>query len=347
MISHLLARIIDSTAEAIFADVDVLSELDMPIGDGDHGINMERGLRAVVNQRDKLAEFSFSKALQKIGSTLVMNIGGASGPLYGSFCITMGKAAEQESISAAGLARIFAEGVEAVKRRGKSDAGEKTLLDTLVPVSQALQKAVEDKLSLAETMNAVRAAADQGLESTRDMVATKGRAAFLGSRSAGHLDPGAKSSQILIHAVCQSIAEHQEVDREEQPAPSCVGIVVVSHSADVARGAVDMVHHMVSDEVPMAWCGGDPVQRRGTDVAAIKNAIEKVWNPAGVAILVDLGGSETNSEMAIEMLPKDWQDKVVICNAPIVEGTIMAATEAAGGGSLEQVRVTAEELGVF
>lgn len=347
MISHLLARIIDSTAEAVFENVTILTELDMPIGDGDHGINMERGLKAALSQRDKLAEFSFSKALQKIGSTLVMNIGGASGPLYGSLCITMGKAGEQESIDAAGMARIFAEGVEAVKRRGKSDAGEKTLLDVLVPVSQALQKAADGSLPLAGILDAVRAAADQGLESTRDMVATKGRASFLGARSAGHLDPGAKSSQLLVHAVCQSIAQHQEVDREEKPAPSCVGIVVVSHSADVARGAVDMVHHMVGDEVPMAWCGGDPVQRRGTDVSAIKNAIEKVWSPAGVAILVDLGGSETNSEMAIEMLPGDWQDRVVICDAPIVEGTIMAATEAAGGGSLEQVRATAEELGVL
>jgi dihydroxyacetone kinase-like protein len=347
MISHLLARIIDSTAGAVFENVDILTELDMPIGDGDHGINMERGFKAAQSQRDKLAEFSFSKALQKIGSTLVMNIGGASGPLYGSLCITMGKAAERESIDVAGVARIFSEGVEAVKRRGKSDSGEKTLLDVLVPVSQALQKAVDDKLSLAETLDAVRAAADQGLESTRDMVATKGRAAFLGARSAGHLDPGAKSSQVLIHAVCQSIAQHQELDREDRPAPSCVGIVVVSHSADVARGAVDMVHHMVGDEVPMAWCGGDPVQRRGTDVAAIKNAIEKVWSPAGVAILVDLGGSETNSEMAIEMLPPGWQNRVVICNAPIVEGTVMAATEAAGGGTLEQVRATAEDMGAF
>ena len=123
-----------------------------------------------------------------------------------------------------------------------------------------------------------------------------------------------------------------------------VGIVIVSHSAEVARGTVDMVRQMVGQEVPIACSGGNPAGGLGTDVASIMAAIEKVWSPKGVAILVDLGGAETNSEMAIEMLPESWRDKVVICDAPIVEGAVMAATEAAGGGTLEQVRATAEEL---
>jgi dihydroxyacetone kinase phosphotransfer subunit len=123
-----------------------------------------------------------------------------------------------------------------------------------------------------------------------------------------------------------------------------VGIVIVSHSPDVARGAHDMVRQMVGDEVPVAWCGGDPDGRLGTDVAAIKQAIESVFSDAGVALLVDLGGAETNSEMAIELLPEDWQPRVVICDAPIVEGAVMAATEASGNATLEQVKATAEEL---
>ncbi len=94
----------------------------------------------------------------------------------------------------------------------------------------------------------------------------------------------------------------------------------------------------------VAACGGNPDGGLGTDVAAIKAAIEAVYSPAGVAILVDLGGAETNSEMAIELLPQEQQDKVVICNAPIVEGAVMAATEASGGAALAQVRATAEEL---
>jgi len=123
-----------------------------------------------------------------------------------------------------------------------------------------------------------------------------------------------------------------------------VAIVLVSHSALVARGAADMVREMVGDEIRVAACGGNPEGGLGTDVAAIKDAIEAVYGPAGVAVLVDLGGAETNSEMAIELLASEQQAKVVICDAPIVEGAVMAATEASGGASLEQVRAAAEEL---
>ena len=105
-----------------------------------------------------------------------------------------------------------------------------------------------------------------------------------------------------------------------------------------------MVREMVGEEVAVAWCGGNPEGGLGTDVARISAAIEQVYSDKGVALLVDLGGAETNSEMAVEMLPKERQDKVVICNSPIVEGAVMAAAEASGGSDLETVRATAEEL---
>ena len=123
-----------------------------------------------------------------------------------------------------------------------------------------------------------------------------------------------------------------------------VGIVIVSHSPDVARGTADMVRQMVGAEVPLAHCGGDPEGGLGTSVEKIMAAIDEAWSQAGVAVLVDLGGAETNSEMAIEMLPADRQSKVIICNAPIVEGAVMAATESWGGATLNGVRATAEEL---
>ena len=123
-----------------------------------------------------------------------------------------------------------------------------------------------------------------------------------------------------------------------------VGIVIVSHSPKVAEGAADMVREMVGDEVRVAHCGGNPDGGLGTDVAAIQAAIETVFSPAGVAVLVDLGGAETNSEMAIELLSDERRERVAICNAPIVEGAVMAATEASGGASLAEVRATAEEL---
>jgi phosphoenolpyruvate---glycerone phosphotransferase subunit DhaM len=123
-----------------------------------------------------------------------------------------------------------------------------------------------------------------------------------------------------------------------------VGIVIVSHSPDVARGTADMVRQMVGTEVPLAWCGGAPGGGLGSSVEAIMDAIRQAWSEKGVAILVDLGGAETNSEIAVELLPPEQQAKVVVCNAPIVEGAVIAATEASGGATLEEVKRTAEEL---
>lgn len=124
-----------------------------------------------------------------------------------------------------------------------------------------------------------------------------------------------------------------------------VGIVIVSHSPKIAEGAADMVRQMVGDAVPLAHAGGNPEGGLGTSVEAIMAAIERAWSEAGVAILVDLGGAETNSEMAIEFLPETRRDRVVVCNAPLVEGAVIAATESSGGSPLAEVRRTAEELG--
>jgi phosphoenolpyruvate---glycerone phosphotransferase subunit DhaM len=123
-----------------------------------------------------------------------------------------------------------------------------------------------------------------------------------------------------------------------------VGIVIVSHSRDIAKGTADMVRQMVGNEVRVAFCGGNADGGLGTDVPRIVDAIETVWSPKGVAVLVDLGGAETNSEMAVEMLPVERRGRVVVCNAPIVEGAVMAAAEAAGGSPLDKVQAAAEEL---
>jgi dihydroxyacetone kinase-like protein len=173
-----------------------LTALDQAIGDGDHGLNMARGFDAVAASADEIAGLGFGAALQKAGMTLVMKVGGASGPLYGSGLMAMGKAAAERPVDAAAAAEMLAAGVEAVKARGKSDAGAKTMLDVLVPVQAALAEG---------GAAAARAAADEGLEATRPMRATKGRAAFLGERSVGHLDPGARSSALLVHTVCDVV----------------------------------------------------------------------------------------------------------------------------------------------
>ena len=123
-----------------------------------------------------------------------------------------------------------------------------------------------------------------------------------------------------------------------------VGIVIVSHSPDVAKGAADMVRQMVGTNVPLAWCGGNPSGGLGTSVEAIVKALDLAWSDAGVVIMVDMGGAETNSEMAIEMVLEKRRPKIVVCNGPIVEGAVMAATESSGGATLDRVRRAAEEL---
>lgn len=188
---HLL---IEASRTAIVSHAEELTALDRAIGDGDHGVNMRRGVEAVAAAADEIAALPFGKALEKAGVTLVMSVGGASGPLYGSLLMAMGRFGEAAPENAPAFATMLAAGVAAVKARGKSDAGAKTLLDVLIPV----QKAV----AVDGTCAAARAAADAGLAATRDMRASKGRAAFLGERSVGHLDPGARSAALLVHAVC-------------------------------------------------------------------------------------------------------------------------------------------------
>ncbi len=190
----LIRTLASCLSETIATHADELGELDRAIGDGDHGLNMSRGFGAVAETADSLAELGFGPAVQKAGTTLVMKVGGASGPLYGSMLMAMGKATPETPQTRDEVVAMFQAGVEAVKARGKSDAGAKTMLDVLIPAQQAL--------AAGGGLPELRAAADAGLESTRDMLATKGRAAFLGERSIGHIDPGARSSALLIHRIC-------------------------------------------------------------------------------------------------------------------------------------------------
>ena len=196
MADDILADAIERVCACISEHSDELTKLDQAIGDGDHGINMKRGFDAVRTKSDEITGLAFGAALQKLGMTLVMSVGGASGPLYGSLFMAVGKStAEMPSDRAEAAAALLA-GVEAVKARGKSDIGAKTMLDVLVPAHEALAAADDDAIP------ALRAAADRGLEDTREMRATKGRAAFLGERSIGHLDPGARSSALILHTIC-------------------------------------------------------------------------------------------------------------------------------------------------
>lgn len=205
MSTELITALIDATAAAIEANAEELTSLDRAIGDADHGVNMKRGFGAILEQREELADLPLAQAIQKAGMTLVMKVGGASGPLYGSLLMSMGKAMPADSVRILGLTAALTEGVAAVKKRGRSEAGEKTMLDVLVPVLAALEDA--DDSDTGSALARVRSAADEGLSSTKPMLATKGRASYLGERSIGHLDPGARSSCLLIHAVVDVLEE--------------------------------------------------------------------------------------------------------------------------------------------
>jgi len=189
-----LEPIVDKIAARIIAAADELTELDSAIGDADHGLNMKRGFEAVLADKANLIAKPLPEALKAIGMTLVMKVGGASGPLYGTLFMTLGKELADEPSLADG-ARAFAKAIEAVKARGKADFGNKTMLDVLGPVADHL---AEDGASY----DSVRGLAAARAEATISMKAIKGRASFLGKRSIGHMDPGARSSQIIIEALC-------------------------------------------------------------------------------------------------------------------------------------------------
>ena len=193
---------------AIVANESQLESLDRAIGDGDHFINMKRGTLAIAESYNLLVTLPADEALNAIGTQLLSTIGGASGPLFASFFMGMAKYLKENSapINTTNphleTAAAYAYGVQCMMMRGKSNVGQKTMLDVLVPVSTTFTIAATQRQSLADICNALKNAADTGLEYTRNLVATKGRAASLGERAIGHLDPGAKSCQIIIYAVC-------------------------------------------------------------------------------------------------------------------------------------------------
>ena len=191
-------------AEQVIASAPELTALDQAIGDGDHGTNMKRGFEAVLSKLDAIGSQPLAEAVKTIGKTLVMTVGGASGPLYGSFFLAAGEALSRKTLPQ-DLAEVFGSGVDAVSARGRSQAGEKTMLDVLVPVLETLKA----NAGRADLIERVRATANEAVARTAPMQATKGRASFLGPRSVGHIDPGARSSCVLLHAVCESLEGKQ------------------------------------------------------------------------------------------------------------------------------------------
>lgn len=189
-------RLVRALAGSVIEHADELTSLDQAIGDGDHGLNMKRGFEAVLAALPGLADKSLPEMLKAIGMTLVMKVGGASGPLVGTFFMELGKALPEQP-SRADLVVATEKAIEAVKARGRSEAGQKTLLDVLVPVHALLASGGDAKAIAAEAV--------QAADRTTPMLAIRGRASFLGERSIGHMDPGSRSASLLIGAAVETL----------------------------------------------------------------------------------------------------------------------------------------------
>jgi dihydroxyacetone kinase-like protein len=192
-------------AGTVAANKAYLTELDSAIGDADHGINMDRGFQAVTGKLDAIPPHDIGGCLKTIGTTLVSTVGGASGPLYGMLFMQMGGAAAgKETLSLAEFATVFDAGIGGVLRIGKAEPGDKTMLEALLPAKEALDAAAADGSTVGAALERAAEAAEAGMRATIPLVARKGRASYLGERSAGHQDPGATSSALLLRSAANA-----------------------------------------------------------------------------------------------------------------------------------------------
>jgi dihydroxyacetone kinase-like protein len=198
MDATLQRRLIESMAGIVIEHAEELTELDRAIGDGDHGLNMRRGFENVIAQIDQVAAKEPPEALRAIGTMLLTKIGGASGPLYGTLFMALGRE-WPDSVDPGGLARAFGAAIDALKRLGRSDVGQKTMLDVLVPVQAELAQGGADLVHRIENR------AELAAQATIPLKALRGRASFLGERSIGHMDPGARSSSLMVIALCKAL----------------------------------------------------------------------------------------------------------------------------------------------
>lgn len=197
---HLLAQVLRDAKEELTA-------LDSAIGDADHGINMDRGFQAVLAKLPTYPEGDLGALLKGVGMTLVSTVGGASGPLYGTFFLQLGGAtAGKVEAEAAEVAGALEAGIAGIQRLGKAEPGDKTMLDALIPARDAMRAAVDGGASVTDALAAAVAAAEQGMLATIPLVARKGRASYLGERSAGHQDPGATSSYLMLKAAWDALS---------------------------------------------------------------------------------------------------------------------------------------------
>lgn len=195
---------VKTVGQAVIDNKVFLTELDQAIGDGDHGINMARGFESVFKKMDTLQdEADFSTILKTVGMALISSVGGAAGPLYGTaFLRAAGACKDKTEIDAVTAKTMLDAAIKGIQDRGKAQKGEKTMLDALIPASEAIGQGIADGKDMRACLSAAVQAAAEGVAYTKTIIATKGRASYLGERSIGHQDPGATSSTIMLEAIC-------------------------------------------------------------------------------------------------------------------------------------------------
>jgi dihydroxyacetone kinase-like protein len=196
---------IDAAYASIRQHADEIMVLDQTIGDGDHVFNLIRGLEALRGIRADIEPLEGGPALKLAASKVLCTVGGSSGPLFSSLLLGMSRACDGLDGDPRGYAQMYAAGVKAVQDRGKTGTGSKTMMDVLIPVSERLNELADGTPVVPLILAELPKEASRGMLATRDMLATKGRASFLGERSLGHIDPGARSSELMITAVCERI----------------------------------------------------------------------------------------------------------------------------------------------
>ena len=196
--AKIIQKVIDANASEI-------EKLDQNIGDGDHIFNVQRGLKLVVELESTIKDLPLSKALNMIAMKVLSGIGGSSGALFGTFFMSMAKTSNLDEVNFSKACEMIISGIKAMKDRGKADVGEKTMMDVLIPVSQKLNEIKNENIDKNQGLKEVIKIAEERMLATKDMLATKGRASFLGERAKGHIDPGARSSQLIIETICKSV----------------------------------------------------------------------------------------------------------------------------------------------
>ena len=193
-------------AEVLHENAAYLTQLDSPIGDADHGINMDRGFKAVSDKFPTMAAMDVSTQLKTVGMTLVSTVGGASGPLYGTAFLRAGTSvAGKQELDTADVISMLEAFLGGVVARGKAHTGEKTMVDALTPAVEAAKQAQAEGVTLHEVASRASQAAEEGMKATIPLLATKGRASYLGERSIGHQDPGATYSWLILRSLAETV----------------------------------------------------------------------------------------------------------------------------------------------